>query len=179
MENLILGVKQRDQLAAESNAFMCSGTHIVQKDCLPSALNTFVEAVTRCDPPIQIRPMALKYLGKSHNLWHRVALQLEQIAFDGNNGSHPVVASSSKKSSSADSDHADSGGHLSLKPHQEAMDALSELYSLLREEDMWAGLWQKKAKYPETNIAIAYEQQGFYEQSQVECLNTYLLPNYC
>ena len=47
------------------------------------------------------------------------------------------------------------------------MDALSELYSLLREEDMWAGLWQKKAKYAETNIAIAYEQQGFYEQSQV------------
>ena len=54
------------------------------------------------------------------------------------------------------------------------MDALSELYSLLREEDMWAGLWQKKAKYPETNIAIAYEQQGFYEQSQVTyCLHTY------
>ena len=48
-------MKQRDQLAAESNAFMCSGTHIVQKDCLPSALNTFVEAVTRCDPPIQAR----------------------------------------------------------------------------------------------------------------------------
>ena len=52
---IISGVKQRDQLAAESNAFMCSGTHIVQKDCLPSALNTFVEAVTRCDPPIQAR----------------------------------------------------------------------------------------------------------------------------
>ena len=161
----ILGTKQRDQLAAESNAFMCSGTHIVQKDCLPSALNTFVEAVTRCDPPIQIRPMALKYLGKSHNLWHRVALQLEQIAFDGNGSHSNPTPTSSKKSSSADHDHSDSG-HLSLKPQQEAMDALSELYSLLREEDMWAGLWQKKAKYPETNIAIAYEQQGFFEQSQ-------------
>ena len=41
----------------------------------------------------------------------------------------------------------------------EAMDALSEMYSLLKEEDMWAGLWQKKAEYQETNIAIAYEQQ--------------------
>ena len=102
-------------------------------------------------------------------MWHRVALQLEQIAFDGGNGSHPTP-SSSKKSASADGDDSFGGGGagpLSLRPQQEAMDALSELYSLLREEDMWAGLWQKKAKYAETNIAIAYEQQGFYEQSQV------------
>ena len=49
---------------------------------------------------------------------------------------------------------------------QEALDGLSELYYLLHEEDMWAGLWNKKAKYPETNIAIMYEQLGFYEQSQ-------------
>merc|ERR1719340_74765 len=31
---------------------------------------------------------------------------------------------------------------------------------------MWAGLWTKKGKYAETNIAICYEQQGFYEQAQ-------------
>ena len=48
----------------------------------------------------------------------------------------------------------------------EAMDALSEMYNLLKEEDMWAGLWQKKAEYQETNIAIAYEQQGYFEQAQ-------------
>ena len=46
------------------------------------------------------------------------------------------------------------------------MDGLSELYYLLQEEDMWAGLWIKKSKYSETNIAIAYEQQGFFEQAQ-------------
>ena len=48
----------------------------------------------------------------------------------------------------------------------EALDALSEMYSLLKEEDLWAGLWQKKAKYSETNVAIAYEQQGYFEQAQ-------------
>lgn len=26
----------------------------------------------------------MKYLGKSHNLWHRMALNLEQMAFDPN-----------------------------------------------------------------------------------------------
>jgi len=29
---------------------------------------------------------------------------------------------------------------------------------------MWAGLWQKRCKFPETATAIAYEQHGFFEQ---------------
>lgn len=39
------------------------------------------------------------------------------------------------------------------------------MYSALCEEDMWAGLWQKQAKFRETATAIAYEQQGFFEQA--------------
>ena len=34
-------------MAAESNTFMCLGMHIKK-------LNTFVEAGTHCDPPIQV-----------------------------------------------------------------------------------------------------------------------------
>lgn len=40
------------------------------------------------------------------------------------------------------------------------------MYSLLHEEDLWSGLWQKHAHYNETIIAISYEQQGFFEQAQ-------------
>jgi hypothetical protein len=47
---------------------------------------------------------------------------------------------------------------------QEILDSLAELYSLLQEEDMWAGLWQKRCKFSETATAIAYEQHGFFEQ---------------
>lgn len=32
----------------------------------------------------------------------------------------------------------------------EAVDALAELYEVLREEDLWSGLWTKRAKFPET-----------------------------
>lgn len=46
-------------------------------------------------------------------------------------------------------------------------DSLSDMYELLQEEDMWSGLWQKHARYRETNVAIAFEQQGFFEQAQV------------
>ena len=49
---------------------------------------------------------------------------------------------------------------------QETLDSLCELYSLLREEDLLVGIWQKRAKFPETNTALAYEQHGFYEQAQ-------------
>lgn len=45
-------------------------------------------------------------------------------------------------------------------------DPLSQMYSALHEEDLWAGLWLKYAKYPETNNAIAYEQMGFFEEAQ-------------
>lgn len=55
---------------------------------------------------------------------------------------------------------------LSLSLFQEILDSLAELYSLLQEEDMWAGLWQKRCKFPETATAIAYEQHGFFEQVQ-------------
>lgn len=49
---------------------------------------------------------------------------------------------------------------------QETLDCLCELYSLLKESDMWTGLWQKRSKFTETNTAIAYEQHGFFEQAQ-------------
>lgn len=62
--------------------FLCSGSHQAQRDCQPSALNCFVEAMSQCVPPIPIRPCVLKYLGKTHNLWLRSTLMLEQQAFE-------------------------------------------------------------------------------------------------
>lgn len=38
--------------------------------------------------------------------------------------------------------------------------------STLKEEDLWSGLWQRRSHFPETVIAIAYEQQGYFEQAQ-------------
>lgn len=48
--------EQRNVLVPEILPFITSGTHIVQKECYPSAINTFVEALSRCNPPIQIAP---------------------------------------------------------------------------------------------------------------------------
>ncbi|XP_011602842.1 transformation/transcription domain-associated protein isoform X1 [Takifugu rubripes] len=152
----ILTDRQQHALSGELSPFLCSGSHQAQRDCQPSALNCFVEAMSQCVPPIPIRPCVLKYLGKTHNLWLRSTLMLEQQAFEKGLSLH------SKPKQSTEFYEQES----ITPPQQEILDSLAELYSLLQEEDMWAGLWQKRCKFPETATAIAYEQHGFFEQAQ-------------
>lgn len=151
----MLSERQRNTLQNEIIPFICSGAHEIQKDCQPSALNTFIESLSRCDPPISIRPSLMKYLGKSHNLWHRMTLNLEQLAYEQAN----IEVVRSRNVDCYDFEPISS-------PQQEVLDSLSEMYSSLCELDMWAGLWQKHARYCQTNIAVASEQQGFFENAQ-------------
>ena len=133
----ILSDKQRETLGAEIVPFICSGAHVIQRDCHPSALNTFLEALARCKPPVPIKPSILKYLGKSHNLWHRSTLLLEQIAFEN----HPMGALPSSNKARREGglfsqDASSSTQQVSKQVQAEALDALSEMYSLLKEEDL-------------------------------------------
>ncbi|XP_053690427.1 transcription-associated protein 1 [Sabethes cyaneus] len=149
----ILDQGQQQSLDREIVPFLSSGTHIIQKDCHPSALHTFIEALSHCTPPVYIPPNLMAYLGKAHNLWHRMTLMLEDMALDWPNRKEVVAEYSEfEEENSRDCSHV--------------MDPLSQMYSSLHEEDLWAGLWLKYAKYPETNLAIAHEQMGFFEEAQ-------------
>ncbi|KAK3867130.1 hypothetical protein Pcinc_027378 [Petrolisthes cinctipes] len=154
----ILSEKQQQGIASEMIPFLCSGSHVIQKDCHPSALHTFTEALAQCRPPLTIRPAIMKYLGKSHNLWHRMTLTLEQTALEQGVTSTPRAP---KKDL-----HDSYDLEPVTNPQQEILDSLSEMYSLLKEEDLWAGLWQTVAHYPETRLAVTYEQHGYLEQAQ-------------
>lgn len=190
----ILTEKQQLALANEMGPFLCSGVHVLQQHCNPSALNTFVEAMCQCVPAVPLKPSVIYYLGKTHNLWHRMTLYLEQLAFDtypspfiktkkeglpgsGSGGSaidcYDFDASSSSSSNGSIAPGGNGGGSIlsssaaqAVAMANEVLDSLSEMYAQLREDDLWAGLWQKRAKYPETNIAVAFEQQGYYEKAQ-------------
>ncbi|XP_076072619.1 transformation/transcription domain-associated protein-like isoform X5 [Mytilus galloprovincialis] len=151
----ILSEKQQQILGGELIPFMCSGSHVIQKDCHPSSIHTFLEGLSHCVPPVQIRACVMKYLGRTHNMWHRSCLQLEQMAFD--NGASLLIKS--RPISEYEFEPVTS-------PQQESLDALCELYALLKEEDMLVGIWQKRSKFNETNTALAYEQHGFFEQAQ-------------
>ncbi len=73
----LLEEKHQMVFTGELGPFLCSGSHLHQTDCYRSSVNTLVEGMANCSPPIPIRPAVLKYLGKTHNLWHRAALLLE------------------------------------------------------------------------------------------------------
>ena len=73
----------------------------------------------------------------------RSTLLLEQMATDPNGGLQSNVIRARRE---PDRLEHDLDPNLTLTHQQEAMDALSDMYSLLKEEDMWAGLWQKKAR---------------------------------
>lgn len=148
---------QQQALIREIIPFLASGTHVIQKDCHPSALNTFVEALSHCDPPVYLPPNLMTYLGKAHNLWHRMTLMLEEMALHW-----PVKKE--LQNEFIDPDAADYNSSETDQPS--VFDPLSQMYSALHEEDLWAGLWLKYAKYQETNNAIAYEQMGFFEEAQ-------------
>ncbi|XP_072179557.1 transformation/transcription domain-associated protein-like [Diadema setosum] len=155
----ILNEKEQTTLSQEVSPFLCSGSHQYQKDAPRSTIHTFVEAVSRCTPAISIRPCVLRYLGKSHNLWHRCILMLEQNAITSGFSSHHHRPRSSSVYDFCEPDNT-------AAMQQETLDSLSELYERLEEEDLWAGLWQRRCKFPETATALSYEQQGFFEQAQ-------------
>nr|XP_018903777.1 PREDICTED: transformation/transcription domain-associated protein isoform X3 [Bemisia tabaci] len=152
----ILSERQQSILGGEIVAFIGSGIHVVQRDSHPSAICTFYESLAHCNPQISLKPVMMTYLGKSHNLWHRVTLQLEQAVID-----QQLVDGAKKKWETVDCYDFEPDN----SPQQDLIDNLAEMYSRLREEDMWAGLLQKHAKHPETSMALAYEQQGFFEQA--------------
>lgn len=147
----------QQNLAAELGPFLCSGSHVFQKDCHPSAIHTFLEAATQCMHTLPVPPGILKYLGKTHNLWHRAVLTLEQMAYENGLSTQlirgrPVMAEYEFEPV--------------VSPQQQTLDALCELYSLLKEDDMLTGIWRSRAKYHDTNVALAYEQHGFFEKAQ-------------
>lgn len=149
-------------ITTEIAPFVASGAHVIQKDCHPSALGTFLESLAHCSPPVAIPPPVMKYLGRSHNVWHRITLSLEQMGAEMADGNAKNRGESELYRSPDEAEQVEC-----VTPYYEVMHMLSEMYSLLCEEDMWSGLWQKRpAHYKETLHAIALEQQGFFEQAQ-------------
>lgn len=165
----VLNDQQMTLLGREIIPFLCSGAHVFQRDCNPSAVGAFMEAVSRCQPPIQMRPILIKYLGKNHNIWHRAALMLEESTKDKNLDTiYPIPARSNKAHQQNQQDFDIITINPKVTLAEEAVESISDILELLREDDMWAGLWQRKAQYEETKHAVLCEQRGLFSQAQ-EC----------
>lgn len=107
-----------------------------QIDKRPNVVQTIVEAAGYCE---QLPPHLVKYLGKSFNAWYSAINVMENIE------TKP---------------HSDS-----VKISESNQDALAEMYAGLQENDMFYGLWRRRAKYTETNSGLSYEQCGIWSRA--------------
>lgn len=120
--------------------------HNRQIDKSPNVIQSLLEGASKFE---QLPPHLVKYLGKSFNSWYPAIKNLESIY-------HKPLTDSTKTS-------------------QSNLDALAEMYAGLQEDDMFYGLWRRRAKYSETNTAVSYEQCGLwgramqmYENAQIK-----------
>lgn len=163
-----LNDQQMTLLGREIIPFLCSGAHILQKECHPSAIGTFMEAIARFKPSIQMRPILLKYLGKNHNVWHRSALMLEDLTkARGLDVTYPLPAKANKGHVQNSNEFDIITLNHSTTISEEALECLSDILELLREDDLWYGLWHHKARYAETRHALCYENHGMFNEAQL------------
>lgn len=119
--------------------------HIRQADMRPNVIQTLLAGALACSPPMTLPPHLVKYLAKTYNAWH-VALELLEASLHSVRDDEVTVRDA-------------------------VYDALADVYAELAEDEMFYGLWRRRCLHMETNVAIAFEQHGMWEQAS----NTYEL----
>ncbi|TFK56003.1 FAT-domain-containing protein [Heliocybe sulcata] len=115
--------------------------HLKQADLRPNVIQSLLIGLHACSPPMVLPPHLVKYLGKVYGCWH-VALELLEGSLDQNGRDDPPV-------------------------REAILDSLSEVAAELCEDDVFYGVWRRRAPLPETNIALAFEQNGMWEQASI------------
>ncbi|KAI6035416.1 hypothetical protein F5J12DRAFT_25544 [Pisolithus orientalis] len=113
--------------------------HLKQAELRPNVIQTLLSGVRACNPPMTLPPHLVKYLAKTYGAWHVSLELLEQ---------------------SVDHVRDDDSG-----VRDAVYDSLAEVYAELGEEDMFYGLWRRRCLHLETNIGVAFEQNGMWEQA--------------
>ncbi|KAK6988322.1 histone acetylase complex subunit [Favolaschia claudopus] len=113
--------------------------HIKQADLRPNIIQTLLTGIHACATPMILPPHLVKYLAKTFGAWF-VALEILGASLD------------------------------QVKDHEQTIreyvfDSLADIYAELAEDDMFYGLWRHRCLYLDTNIALAFEQNGMWEQA--------------
>ncbi|KAK6460742.1 hypothetical protein DFJ63DRAFT_239628 [Scheffersomyces coipomensis] len=113
--------------------------HTRQVDSRPNVIVSLLEGIARCDG-LQLPPFAVECLATNFNGWSQGINILENIEEQSAIGNAEV--------------------------REVTQDALAKLYATLKEDDMFYGLWRRRAKYSETISALSYEQIGLWDKAQ-------------
>lgn len=114
--------------------------HSRQIDKRPNVVQTLLAGAAKAWPECKIPPHILKFGAKTYDAWYTALVQLENAAIQ------PDVDSP--------------------KVRESNLDALVELYSSLKEDDLFYGTWRRRCQFVETNAALSYEQNGMWDKAQ-------------
>lgn len=111
-----------------------------QATARPNVVQSLLDGALPCAPSLELPPHVVKYLGKTFQAWY-TSMELLQ-------------------------------GQLATLRSDDAVreatqDALAEVYAELSEADYFYGLWRRRCIFPETNAALACEQNGLYGDAQM------------
>ncbi|KAI9246865.1 hypothetical protein BY458DRAFT_560504 [Sporodiniella umbellata] len=116
-----------------------------------NVIQALLAGLARAQVDIKMPPHLIKHLGKTHNAWYTSIDILQRMV---------------------DQSSTEGEGVLS---EERTLDALADLFSCLKEDDMFCGLWRRHCHYTETNVALSFEQasmwseaQAMYEKAQIK-----------
>jgi transformation/transcription domain-associated protein len=131
---------ERDDLQRGLVMLLTKDYHSRQIDKRPNVVQSLLEGAAKSWPECKIPPHVLKFEAQTYDAWYTALVQLEKAAID------PVIDSALARESN--------------------LDALVELYSSLKEDDLFYGTWRRRCLYVETNAALSYEQNGMWDKAQ-------------
>ena len=112
--------------------------HTKQADLRPNVIQTLLTGIYGCSPPMLLPPHLIKYLAKMFGAWYVCIEILESYTTISDDSSPDSVT---------------------------VFESLAELYAELAEDDAFYGLWRRGSYYQDTNMALALEQSGMWEQA--------------
>jgi FAT domain/Phosphatidylinositol 3- and 4-kinase len=142
--------------AALSNMF-AKEYHVVQAAWPRNVIQALLDAASRCDPAPPLRPEILLHVGMRWNAWHLALPYLERRDRALRETLARVTTLGDKRLLARTEAELES-----------VLDAISEMYRLLHERDMFAGVWKVRCKAPSTTVALCMEQQARFSEAQAQ-----------
>ncbi|KFM69697.1 Transformation/transcription domain-associated protein, partial [Stegodyphus mimosarum] len=135
----ILNIEEQKEIGSWLQLFLCNNRFLDYDIHPPRPLEVFADAALRCSPVSSFSLDLYKYAGKCLNRWERSCLVLEDTCFQNED--------------------------FITEDTSAFLEALTEAYSSMEEEDLCCGMWQKFGTYPETILGVTLEKQGFFPKA--------------
>lgn len=135
-----LGKEDRQDLSRGLVGLLAKEWHHRQMDKRPNVIQSLLEGAENAKPKLLLPAHMVKFLSKTYDAWYTALHLLEESA------NFPPMDSAVIRESNCD--------------------ALAEMYSAIQEEDLFYGLWRRRAEYLETNAAVSFEQNGMWDKAQ-------------